>query len=451
VTNASKVIRWVDQSGNGFDVTQALVSAQPTLTAPLSEVNNHTAIRFDGVATRLTNVSAVVFNSGTATVFSVFKAVHPAAGQIAIYDTQEGSPTGKRRSLNLLAPRSIGFGCENSNLQAVHTHTNEWIIFSGLQNGPNSDFAVDYVTITNGTITNANVNSGAPIAIGSRFSGESQYFGGDLAELIVYTTLLSPSDRLKVERYLDHKYFHPGTDTITLPVASPRLWMETQNPGSVWTSGSNVVIWVDQAGNHLSAEQTNALRRPVLVEAVTNLRNRAALRFDRSVTNYLDGPAAVFNAGTATVFTVFQANDPPSGAAFVFDTGTDHESFPSRHSIMLYAGGSIWLSRQSQYINPLNPQVNKYIYFSGVINDTNSALYVNGQLITTGTLSATNYPSKAPFRIGNRFEDAGPFGGDLAELIIYTNLLSTTERQRVETYLFNKYFAPPRGAVILVR
>ena len=57
--------------------------------------------------------------------------------------------------------------------------------------------------------------------------------------------------------------------------------------------------------------------------------------------------------------------------------------------------------------------------------------------------------------VGGRFELYGgnrhSLDGYIAELMIFGSLLDTTSRDAVESYLYQKWFVPPRGTVMIIR
>jgi hypothetical protein len=78
--------------------------------------------------------------------------------------------------------------------------------------------------------------------------------------------------------------------------------------------------------------------------------------------------------------------------------------------------------------------------YSGTHDSSTYTFYSNGSQAGTGSVNAGELASQYYFGSGNG--DSAYLTIDVAEIIIYNTVLSTTNRQRVETYLINKWGIP---------
>jgi hypothetical protein len=211
-SSAGVVNTWLDQSGNGIDMTDLDPDAgsRPTLTSSIAAINNHLAVRFDGLDDYLRNGSSTrVFPAGTtsSTVFAVF-AFDTTATTKTIFDTESDSSTNRHlfgvvAGSTLLLVRDGGAGSITSTTLTAGSYYSS----TGLIDGASSFLREAGVGQVNGTISNTAVTGGNDIAIGSRYSLDNSFFKGDLVELIVYNSALSSGNIALVEQYLTNKYF----------------------------------------------------------------------------------------------------------------------------------------------------------------------------------------------------------------------------------------------------
>lgn len=238
---------------------------------------------------------------------------------------------------------------------------------------------------------------------------------------------------------------YPLRADILLPDGTPnpadpnlRLWLKAD--AGVIATGGLVSAWNDQsaAGNHFT--QSTAGFQPQLALGVSGLNDQAAIRFNGS-TQYLDGPASVYNTTASTSFVVLQVRDPGSGNfRFIYDTGgTRHQAFlfnstpPSLGLGFDFTGGRI----TNPAVLPFN---NRYVVGSVVSSGASSFVEIDGAGRLTGSMGGGTNGS--PFRIGARYASPSPgnyFAGDLAEILIYNRALSASEQQQIQGYLQAKY------------
>ncbi len=197
-TNSAAVRRWEDRSGNEFHATG---TNSPTLS--LNQVNTLPALTFNGSQ----YLSLPTYLNGTeASFFVVAKPSStpsdngPLLGNVGSasssghYPYQAGGIYDKTASSVRKGPITQPSGFFNWHLYNVTSADNNWrYLFNG---------SLHFSTTSN--TYNATFGSAPTIAFDQ--AGGSYAFNGSIAEIIVYNTALSESDRLAVSEYLRAKF-----------------------------------------------------------------------------------------------------------------------------------------------------------------------------------------------------------------------------------------------------
>lgn len=229
--NGSAVSTWADSSLNARNFTQANAANQPTVVT--NGIGGKPTVRFDGSNDYLD--SATGSYSQPITVFSVARKTAAGSGYERILHGNTtvdgiffmGANAGNYASF-------IGNGgwndtTANSPARAVSTNTGS-VLGATISGG----------TITpyfNGTAQTAKSGNTMSTLAGFRMgssSGLSQFWNGDVSEVIVYPGVLSTADRQRVEGYLAWKYNLQSQ----LPVDHPH---DDEPPSGSYTAGTGTL------------------------------------------------------------------------------------------------------------------------------------------------------------------------------------------------------------------
>lgn len=261
VTGSSPVTAWADQSGNGLDAT---ASNNPTLIT--DGLNFNPTINFDGSSDRFVTASTALFstNSSPVTVFVVFDTDNGTSQRFllnqrynnnCVTNFQLGYTAGGTPSRNY----GLHIGCGHATTAPINTiQDNTFYLMSTLI--LNSGTAPSNINIfqNGGSETVANVSNGftdagsydteaVPLDIGVRddtygagtsFDG---YHDGDIAEIVIYTSTPSTTERQQIESYLAIKY------GITIDQASATDYLASDG-GTVWDGTANASYNTDITG-----------------------------------------------------------------------------------------------------------------------------------------------------------------------------------------------------------
>lgn len=205
--DGSSVMGWADQSGVGNHASQPVTSKAPTLKANV--FNGKSAISFNGA-----NNLLHTWTNGAAAFTAII--VARRNGSLSNYNAIFTSNKG------FISARQIGspnWGMYlNGDVTAGYSMDNQSRVLSAVVRNYN-----DVDLVTNG-IKEIKTSGAGWYGVGNFIgSGESssQYFAGDIAEIIVYNVALSDADRTSMEAYLSTKYnvpFSLGAEPYTVTV-----------------------------------------------------------------------------------------------------------------------------------------------------------------------------------------------------------------------------------------
>ena len=202
IVNGGQVTTWSDSSGNGINFTQATSTKQPTYVR--NAINGKPALHFTA-STQQTMTNATNFSTPN-TIF---------------YVSRQTGGTKARLLSGLSNNWLLGYHGGNKNMAYFEgwvssggiTADNDWHIYSSTQTASLSTVYENGAQL----YSNANGVTGPNGLSLNGYQGTSEFSDGDIAELIIFNSALSDTDRQKVNNYLNNKYnpsyFATQTDT----------------------------------------------------------------------------------------------------------------------------------------------------------------------------------------------------------------------------------------------
>ena len=306
------------------------------------------------------------------------------------------------------------------------------------------------------------------LQIGSRLNPPTEGMAGHLAEVIVYDSTVTPTERAQLESYLATKY-NIGVAQLTdynYPVPSdPTLKAWYRADAGVVTSGGVVTQWIDQAapGDASRILSAPAANQPTLIASVPGLNGMPAIRFDDAL-DFLQRPAnnsPVTGDSDRTVFVVI-ANNVSGGDLKDHVLHFGNTGNGQAYGVLTEAGANIgnhyWgtgFFAGSAAATPAATAIT-FAFDGDGVNDLTGldSFYVDGVLVGTVDMSATGAApggvlntGLSQFMVGSRL--TGPteqFTGDIAEILIYDSLLSQDQIDQIHGYLQLKYGILIEGA-----
>ena len=429
--SGGSVSEWRDKTSGARHFT-ASSTAQPTYTATL---NGRNVLTFNGSTNTMTGNAAAqdaIRNRAGYTFFAVSKVGSVAAGErllcgfgttVIFRAGQNGSSPyagGRRVSGDTLenitgAASSLAVGSSYIT-SAIVNHTAQSL--TGNLNG--SGFASDTTYMAAGSSENTAMTA----SLGSQSSAYG-FYNGDIAEVIIFDTALSTTDRARVESYLAAKW---GISGVHAPATA------TNDP---------VGAWLDKSGNNRHATSSTASQRPTLSATTQNSRRLLSLdgsddRFSIAFPVTQNDPVSLFvvarrgsgtwGGGGAGGYGSFLngSGGTSSGPQLRVDTG----------NIELIGG-----SNRSSVVGS-NVGVSACSIISGTVTNRDTALYIEGALVDSDAGAGTISSSGTRTAIGDwnpATGGGGPLQAFLAEMLVYRSALTAAERQCVERYLAFKW------------
>ncbi|MBR9922602.1 MAG: HYR domain-containing protein, partial [Bacteroidetes bacterium] len=238
LSGGGAITQWVDQTSNGFDLVQNAGGQEPTFVAPAESFNYNPSLNFNGVNQHLETEAELLSATSPGTVFAVASQTNQGGyDNLMVFGidnphlgTKGTNPVFYMRGsspVELVHSASVDLDQTSLYRFAWNSGSNAGgeLGFNGLvESQPNFDFG----TSTANGISNGGNND---FKIGAYNTAEDWF--GNIAEVIVYESNLSPVDKQKVESYLAIKY------GITLDA--------TDSDGSItegsYVIGDGTVVW----------------------------------------------------------------------------------------------------------------------------------------------------------------------------------------------------------------
>lgn len=212
--------------------------------------------------------------------------------------------------------------------------------------------------------------------------------------------------------------------------------------------GDEVDIWHDESGKRFNASQDDTNRTPVYIK--DSIGGLPAVKFDGN-NDMLELPNAmneVLNAKDGiSIFLVMQGDNEGAFETYftsINESGRVSDTIILRHcstmpDFRVRVGGTDYDLNFVSDPRDGNPHVITALYdVPGIIQ----SLFIDGILDSdedTGT-TQSDLPDDHTIAIGNDPRTSGrAFGGEIAEIIIYSHTLTETQQSNVEQYLMDKY------------
>ncbi|HJO47291.1 MAG TPA: hypothetical protein QF683_21840, partial [SAR324 cluster bacterium] len=452
ISGGSKISVWHDLSGNSYNVSQKTTDKQPTLTT----VNSKQYLNFDGSNDSLSgDFTGHILDDPTGQNVTVFTVVKPKGG---LYILSTGGQAGNSKGYALsyqdyggINSFSIFRDSSGSREMSIvdlfkvndvhlvtHSYTGSYSKVDVLINGSSSG---NNYSDSSGSSSNTHQE----LTIG-RPPGYEDYYGNfEIAEVIA----ISSSDSQKIndiQYYLSSKWglgTHVDSDkdgfvdsveiaensdaknsnstpqNIPLVVGDSQLWLDAKNvdglKNTTISNGSQINRWVDFSGNGNDAVLSNSSYYPSLQ---TNQQNGLPTVYFNS--DYLEFSDLT---NVRSVFVVLKKANSDSWRFFLGDDNTYHFHGGS---------GSIFANNSWLHNNIKNGKVyqNEIDINSQTSNFTSQYELIS--IVTSGNVEASQIG-------GDRGISSQMWKGNIAEILIFTKVVTDTERHSINSYLSKKW------------
>ena len=195
-SNGDSLETWTDASASGWNLTQSTSSKRPTYQT--GQINGKPVVRFDGVDDFMSNGSFAA--SQPCTYFAVVKRTGGNPSYGFVFD----NPADPNRQSLVYTVGSTKWTIYAGSL--VDESGTTGAVFKSIQavfNGASSKIIVGG---TSTTVNPGSQNASGGITMGALTTGSGFEFGGDVAEIGCYSSLLSDGDLAQLQAYLNAKY-----------------------------------------------------------------------------------------------------------------------------------------------------------------------------------------------------------------------------------------------------
>jgi len=449
VTKATNVVSWLDKSGNGNHAT--VVTGNPTLTK--NALNGLSVLTFGGA----TNLNSPL-SMPTTSPLTYFCVAKPATGGFISVSAINGGGGNYRPNTLMMYEASTGYwwfsggtGGTDGNTITLATSTSRYDINANYWSPNYTQVNINGTSYASSTGAPASLTAGGTFLVGRASGPAIEYWNGTIAEIIVYNTTLTTTQRQQVETYLANKWaltVATSIPGITNPTLIPGcvLWLDAADPTAVVTGVSQMN---DKSGNGYNITQATATYQPTLTNNY--------LILGTSYNSYMNMPqAAINNTSSWTLFLVF---NPSSSTNWImakqFD-GTNSYNMLSMTNYTSSAGANTTGTTGVLYFRPYNAGT----LFTGpaalttstnqlltlICNGTNIYYYLNGVLaaITNGTFTIQNQTGATNATLGawissGSLVNSGVTNFQLGEMSFYNSALTTIQIQEIAASLMNKW------------
>jgi len=231
-----------------------------------------------------------------------------------------------------------------------------------------------------------------------------------------------------------------GTNTVQVTflatiMSGPTVWLRA-DAGVTTNASGQVSAWNDQSGNNNNATQSTQNKQPTLAAGAIN--GRPVVRFNAASNVDLTFPNPLFGTTQAEAFVVLKTgSDMPAGGEGLWrvgGSGSGGLAYPDSSGNIVDDFGST-IARQVG--NPAQPLDQYHMYnVSGGANQWSAS--INGVVQSSATINTYGVWSESPLHLGwNR--SFAYLNGDIAEVLIFTRVLTSAERDSMYGYLNGKY------------
>jgi hypothetical protein len=344
LSGTDSVSAWEDRSGNGLDVAQATGTNQPARVS--ANLNGLPVVRFDGIDDYLRR-SAVpgydLFDNSTDTVYIVQK----QAGTDPRTTTFSWTPDGINRFMvhatwdNVIYFQATSYTTGGNMLAAPQPYgwDDRWHVLKLVKDGSSGQINVDGIdlTLTETTSSAGNNSPTADLYVGSDWSS-TNWFTGDIAEILVFSRALTTEEQQDVDTYLRGKYGLTSTpDAFAIPdkIAQPLNSLIESDPITVAGISLLAPISISAGGEYAinSGAYTADLGIVVNGDSIT-VRQTSSGSYGTAtdVTLTIGGVTDTFTVTTLHAYTV-TANAGGNGSGTVAsDAGGISYSYPTENT-----------------------------------------------------------------------------------------------------------------------
>jgi hypothetical protein len=443
--SGSNVTAWADKSGNGRNAT----------TASGTPVYSSNSLLFTNAA--MTSGNTVLSNRSYS-VFCVAKPGETTGTQQMILATWKKQYGSFFFFANADAPDPIRAGISSGTTYSVSVSSGATVsasttlfgvVVSGETTSSSATASLRGGAVTSNVSAQNYLGQDQNFTIGAleEFYVSTQFFyyssNARIYEVIVFNSALTTAQRQQVESYLANKWGLQGSTPSTHPARispglSPQfmptllsncaLWLDAADAKTLTLSGSNVTAWADKSGNGRNATQSTLSNTATYSSIGLVFSGSQFYDVNLSSVNSAQSFFAVMSSASSNKMNVLGVRSS------VFQSGYQFMMQSNAQLVTRWGGDTILTGSAIG-------QGTRFLYGTTMNSGLTSFLYTNGSQVTSNTSTVALSGSGTVVIGGGFYQGAGGeyLTGTINELVIFSNVLSTTDRQQVEGYLATKW------------
>jgi len=450
----NNVTRWNDKSGRNNNATP-FGTGSPTYSS--------NSIVFTGTQAFATTLQSLMSNQSG---FAIVR--YSSAAKINIISVNRTSGTAAiQQIIQTNVQRITTYGGSNIATGATLTQ-NTMLLYNHTFSATSNAFLYVNGSQTGTSTGPYNFTGAGTINIGGFDTTPGEGFVGTMNEILLYSNVLTTSQRQQVEGHLAWKWglqanlpaghpyrfnsqqtLYPFT-TIQTPfiniikpyysdfsprsISGCRLWLDAADATTITLSNGTVAQWTDKSGNSNNATQPTVGSQPTYSNSFVFLNGTT--QFFNVNLDFLAG----VSHNSFIVLRNFNFTNIYGAATGGLGANSLHIGFNSAGAYrMNYWGNDLYPAITANYkVNQVN-----LLNFNWV-NNTGKIIYANGGLEISSNQPGIIGTMAGGGRIGNVANSTGVFNpafinANIYEIIIYTGTLTTNQRQQIEGYLASKW------------
>jgi hypothetical protein len=432
----SAITQWRDKSGNGNNTTSIGAATYALNVAAFNNLN---------CVSNVTNLAGPITASGTTELTMVVIGSVPALSATYWNALALNSSVKATAVANFYAagnaflayyggnPNVYGFSAGNMSLNTPITYGQPFLWIGQISGATTNTWGYGTLRgtepVTSATYTYTGYWVGGPDPVPA--------WPGNIGEIIVYGSNISASDRQDLEGYLAWKW---GLRT-SLPTTHPFRTLLPATPVFVPTALANCALWLDGADSSTIT---------IVSSAVTSWNDKSGN--GRNATpgtgNTIDGNGGLNFNGLGTFYNTSYTGSPTAETVFIVGTwtGTADRNYGllgstdglngRRYNINRTGGVAVirWEKSTTGYAPTTGPTTSVRFMTSAVFTGSAGTTGLNGGAQSASAAFSFSGTSTTYIGLGGAH-----FQGTINEIVIYSVVLTASQRRQVEGYLAWKW------------
>jgi len=445
---------WLDKSGNAYNTT----SNSGSSAFSMGSINSVSAVTFPAASASALIANVPVASANGISAFVVASTTTNASGSSRILNSY---PSGLFQVyLNGSSlPTYVGMYANASTLPAPAPTISSGVpfLYSGTVSVANF---YEWISGVSGGTTGVTANpfTGSSMYIGNWIAPSNVYaFTGQIGEILIYSNVLTNTQRQTVEGYLAWKWgLTSNTFVPNTSISGCTTWYDASDPATWIVSNGFMQSITDKSGsgNNLNASgiggssnwpvlgSINGL--PAMMFGTTNQGSSNTVSLAYTTNSITLGPTTVFCVAMFTGYPCVTPGSAGYAQIFMDNYAGQRQCFMNNGSSNTFSSNSlVYFEAQSSgnYYNTPGIQVRgsniPFLIACSYTTSGSTLVWGNGNA-SPGSGAATSTGS-SQWYIGGGNGGAQAINACIGEFITYNSQLTAAQRQQVESYLMSKW------------